>query len=171
MANNIKINEGTQTTMASKENSSVQYPLVKLDVGSGTALQDFGGTITAVENLAGGTVDILTAGTVDTVGLRHADIFATVVSSGTSTLGTIKPLVSGSQIFVTDIMVSAGTATNVEVGDGGTSTPIWGTIHLADNGGAVANFNTPIFTTAGSALVYKQSTDGPLTISVQGYVD
>lgn len=180
--NSLKVNTGTALTMASDDISSVHYPRVKISVGADGAAADWQGTINTVANLDSGTIAEVTSvtevanvagGTVvtDTTSYRFADEFATVVSSGTSTLGTIKPAVSGSVIYVTDLVVSAGTATNVEIGDGGTSTPILGTMHLADNGGAVMNFKTPIRTTSGSALVYKQSTDGPLTISAQGYVD
>lgn len=175
MADNaLLVNVGTALTMASDDISSVHYPRVKISVGADGAAADWAGTIgtvAVVNNVVKGTVSVVEAGTIDTVGLVHADAFQTVVSSGTSTLGTIKPLVSGSQIFVTDLIISAGTATNVEIGDGGTSTPLIGTLHFADNGGAVMNFRTPISTTSGSALVYKQSTDGPLTITAQGYVN
>lgn len=202
----VKVTQGTETTIYSTANAGTEIQIVKLDVGSGTAVSDFGGTITAVDsvanvakgtvtsaenlvkgtitrveggtigevsNLATGTIAAVTNvtfGTIDTF-YRHPDGFATTVSSGTSTLGTIKAAVSGSVIYVTDITVSAGTATNVEIASGGTSTPIIGTLHLADNGGAVMNFVTPARTASGSALVYKQSTDGPLTITCNGYVD
>lgn len=150
--------------------------IVRLDVGVGTAASNWGGsvtvsnvnsgTITSVANVAGGTI------VNDSIQFRHADEFATVISTGTSTLGTIRAAVSGSQIFVTDIIVSAGTATNVEIASGGTSTPIIGTLHFADNGGMVApNFKVYPRTVAGSALVYKQSTNGPLTLTVGGYID
>jgi len=124
--------------------------------------------VTSVSNLVTGT---LAAGTVSTVGLVHEDRFATVISTAASTLGTIKPLVSGSQIFVTDLIISAGAPTNVEIGDGGTSTPILGTMHFAGSGGAVMNFRTPIATSAGSALVYKQSAATALTITASGYIN
>jgi len=108
----------------------------------------------------------------DNLQFRHADQYATVVSSGTSTLGTIKAAVSGSAIYITDLIVSAGTTTNVEIASGGTSTPIIGTMHFAANGGLVTNsFKVYPCTASGSALVYKQSVNGPLTISCFGYVD
>ena len=158
----ITINEGTAVDVYTKLSSGTEIQVVKLDVGAGTAIADFGGTITSVTNLAFGTVDTF---------YRHPDRFATVVSTGTSVMGTVKGSVGGSAIYVTDLVISAGTATNVEIGDGGTSKPIVGTLHFATNGGAVINFHTPISTTAGSALVYKQSANGPLTITASGYVD
>lgn len=151
---------------------------VRMTVGTVTVLPDLpGGTIDSVTAIAGlpdlpgGTVDVIAAGTVDTVGIVHADKWSAVESSGTSVLGTIKPAVSGSVIFVTDLVISALAATDVEIGSGGTSTPILGTVSFAANGGMVSNFRTPLFTASGSALVYKQSADTGLTITANGYVD
>jgi len=195
----VQITQGTQTPIYSKLSSGTEVQVVKLDIGAGTALADFGGTIadvTKVTNLAkgtitkveggtlgvlgagtitkleGGTLGVLAAGTVDTIGLRHADAFATVVSTGTLTMGTIKPAVSGSVIYVTDLVISAGSATNVNIASGGTSTPMLGTLYLAAQGGAVMNFRQPLATASGSALVYKQSAAvSPLSITCLGYVD
>jgi hypothetical protein len=167
----VQITQGTQTAIYSKLNGGTEIQVVKLDIGSGTSVADFGGTITEVGNLVKGTVTVLTAGTVSNIGLTHANAFATTVSTGTLTLGTIKPAVSGSVIYVTDLIVSAGSATNVEIGSGGTSTLIVGTLFLAANGGAVMNFRTPLSTVSGSALVYKQSAAiSPLSITCLGYV-
>jgi len=187
----VTINEGTAIDIYSKLNAGTEIQVVKLDIGSGTAISDFGGTITRVTDLLKGTITsvgtVVGAGTLTNVGTvkgidnvtfgtfdtfyRHPDKFATVISTGTSVMGTVKAAVSGSAIYITDLVVSAGTATNVEIGDGGTSKPIIGTLHFATNGGAVVNFRTPVSTTAGSALVYKQSVNGPLTLTVTGYVD
>jgi hypothetical protein len=153
-----------------------------------------GGTVTAVNNLVKGTVTRVEGGTIQTNQLtgtinvgtfvnnggtvisdnytfRHGDEFSTVVSSGTSTLGTIKAAVAGSAIYVTDIIMSVGTPTNVTIASGGTSTPIIGSIQLNTYGGLVSNFRIPIRTASGSALVYQQSANGPLTITCNGYVD
>ena len=191
------MNEGTQTDVYSVANAGTEIPIVKIDVGSGTALATFGGTITAVNNLANGTVRIsvgtvttgtlqnlvsgtinalaagtIAAGTVQTYGLRHADEFATVITTGTNTVGTIRAATAGSAIYVTDLTISVGSATNVEIGNGGTSLPIFGTVYLDANTTLPKVFFTPIRTSAGSALVYKQSTAiSPMTIQVGGYVD
>lgn len=150
------------------------------NVATGTIAALASGTITGgtVQNLVSGTINsgtvVNNGGTViaDNIQFRHADEFATVISSGTSTLGTIKAAVAGSVIYITDLIVSAGTATNVEIASGGTSTPIVGTLHFASNGGIAApSFKVYPRTASGSALVYKQSTNGPLTLTVNGYVD
>jgi len=155
--------------------------LAKGTVTAVEALPDLpGGTVdevtsvTEVANLAKGTVTSVEGGTVDTnaIPIAHADEFSTTVSSGTSVMGTIKPLVSGSAIYITDLIVSAGGATNVEIASGGTSTAIIGTLHFAANGGMCApNFKVYPRTASGSALVYKQSADEALTITCNGYVD
>lgn len=187
----VNINQGTQTNIATDAIGTVNYQIVKLDRGAAGASSLFTGTVDAVTNLAGGTVSSVAnlvkgtitrveGGTLNSVGgtvitdnftFRHGDAFATVINVGTSVFGTIKPAVSGSCIYVTDLVVSVGTASNVVIASGGTSTPILGTLHLSTNGGAVMNFKTPIATASGSALVYKQSADGPLTITALGYVD
>ncbi len=149
----LQVTQGTQTSVYTRTNGGTEIQVIKLDVGAGSALQDF--------STIGGQL-----------GMRHSDAFATVVSTGTNTLGTIKEGVSGSVIYVTDLIVSVGSASNVEVGNGGTSLPLVGTLAFAANGGAVMNFRTPLSTSAGSALVYKQSAViSPLSITCLGYVD
>jgi hypothetical protein len=190
MADNaLVVNIGTALTMASDDISSVHYPRVKIAVGADGAAADWQGTINSVAALTSGSVRMtvgtittgsitnlasLISGSVDTLGIgrRHADEFATVISSGTSTLGTIRAAVSGSAIYVTSLIISAGSATNVEIASGGTSTPILGTLHLAAQGGAaLMPIDPPLRTASGSALVYKQSVNGPLTITATGYID
>lgn len=197
MADNFQINVGTQTTISSDDVGGVQYPTVKLDQGASGVSNPFTGTILAVTNIASGTIAAITnvvggtitrvnggsivqtagtvtIGSIDTLGIgrRHPDEFATVVSSGTSDMGTIKPAVSGSVIYVTSLVISAGSATNVMVGNGGTGLFLLGTIHLNANGGvALMPINPPLRTTAGSALVYKQSANIPLSITATGFVD
>lgn len=126
------------------------------------------GTQTAIATKTEGTVEYQVIQSMSGV---HPDSFATVISVGTSVVGTIKAGVSGSAIYVTDLVVSVGSASNVEIGNGGTNLPLLGTLHLAANGGAVMNFRSPLATSVGSALVYKQSANGPLTITALGYVD
>lgn len=184
----VVVNEGTQTTVASIANSGTQYQIVKLDIGGGSAVSDFGGTlpvVTTVANLTNGTVRVsvgtitggtlqnLNTGTVQIIGLRHADEFATVVSTGTNTLGTIRAAVTGSQIFVTGIAISVGSASNVVIGNGGTSLPLLGTLFFNANGGiALTPIDPPLRTTAGSALVYQQSAAiSSMTITCVGYID
>jgi hypothetical protein len=163
----VTINEGTLTAIKTTTDSGAEIQHVRNDGGTVGVLSNLvTGTVARV-----GTVQNVNFGTFDTF-YRHPDRFGTVVSTGTNTMGTIKAGIAGSAIYVTDLIISAGSATNVEIGNGGTSLPLIGTLHLAANGGAVMNFNTPINTSAGSDLVYKQSTAiSPLTITCNGYID
>lgn len=173
----IGINEGTQTNLKSTTDTGEEISHVRVDGGTTTVTTiNTMGTLGSASSIGqvhnAGTVQILKFGTVDTF-YRHPDEFATTVSTGTNVMGTIKPAVSGSAIYITDIIVSVGSATNVEIASGGTSTPIIGTLHFAANGG-MANPNFKVYprTASGSALVYKQSAAiSPLTITCNGFVD
>lgn len=174
----IQITQGTQTNIYTKLNAGTEIGVVKLDIGSGTAISDFGGTLLALNNLAAGTVTALSkgtvsTGTVDSISQLPPNSWGTTISTGGtggSNLGTIKAAVAGSQIFVTDLIISAGTVTTLVIGNGGTSTPLVGTLSFATNGGLVSNFRTPLATTAGSALTYQQSVANTLTITAYGFV-
>lgn len=187
---NIKINEGTATTIKTDTVSGAEYQVVKLDVGAAGASSAFTGTIkdvttiTSVANLVKGTVTALAAGTITggTLGnlnfgtvdsfYRHPDAFATVVTTGTNTFGTIKAAVAGSAIYITDLIISVGSATVVEIGDGTVgATDIIGSLSFAQYGGMVCNFRSPVKTSTAGTLVYKQSVGCPLTMTVTGYVD
>lgn len=158
----ININQGTQTNVATDAVGTVNYQIIKLDRGAAGASSLFTGTVDAVTNLA--------TGTVSTIGLSHPNYWGTVVSSGTSTMGTIKAAVAGSVIYVTDVTISVGSASNVSICSGTSTIPILGSLFFNANGGLVGNYNTPLQTVSGSALVYIQSANGPLTIQAAGYV-
>jgi hypothetical protein len=171
----ILITQGTQTAVQADLNGTVAYPVMKLDMGVAGGSNLFTGTILAVTNIAGRTITALGAGTtnvgtVDSVSQLPPNYFNTTVTSGTSTLGTIKPAVAGSAIFVTDLIISVGTQTTLVIGMGGTSTPLIGTLSLAQYGGLVSNFRVPGSVTSGSALVYQQSANNTLSITAMGFV-
>lgn len=163
--------------MATDTIGTVNYGIVKLDRGAAGASNLFTGTIDAVTNLAGGTVGVLakgtvSTGTVDVISQLPPNNWGTVVSTTAATLGTIKPAVSGSVIYMTYCVISAGSATTVVVASGGTSTPILGTLFFNSNGGIAGGpFTPPIQTVSGSALVYQQSVGtSPITITAGGWV-
>ena len=165
------VTQGTSTNLANDVVGTNIYPVSKIDIGAAGASSLFTGTLGAVTNLAGGTVGVLTSGTVDTVGLLNANYFSTVVSTGTNTFGTIKASVAGSAIYVTDLIVSVGSVTTLEIGDGTVgATDLIGTLQLNQYGGMVSNFRSPIKTSVSGTLVYKQSVGCPLTITAIGYV-
>ena len=185
---NILVTQGTQSALPVDTIGTVNYPIVKLDVGALGATSAFTGTLGAVTNLAGGTitalakgtvsagtVDVLKVGTIntgtaDTVSQFPPNPWGTTITSGTSLLGTIKPAVAGSAIFVTDLIISAGTITTLVIGMGGTSTPLIGTLSFGQYGGFVSNFRVPGSVTSGSALVYQQSANNTLSITATGFV-
>ncbi len=169
----FQVTQGTQSNLANDPVGTNIYPISKIDIGAAGASVPFTGTF------LGGTIDkgtiaqvgTVNSGTVDSVSQMPPNYWGTTVSNGTTTLGTIKPAVSGSAIFVTDLIISVGTlASNVVIGAGGTSTPFIGTLSFAANGGMVSNFRVPGSVTSGSALVYQQSVGIPLTITAQGFV-
>ena len=164
----ILITEGTSTNIAADTVGTTNYQKVKLDIGAAGASSLFTGTLGAITNLAGGTI---TAGTMDTISQALPNNWQTTVTTGTSTLGTIKAPIAGSAIYVTDLIISVGAGTtDIVIGDGGTSTPLIGTSTFTAFGGLVSNFRVPLKTTAGSALVYKQSAGQTLSITAIGFV-
>lgn len=181
-----KINEGTQTTIQTILVGGTETSVVRLDQGAGTTSSLFSGTLGAVTNLAGGTVGIVTAGTLTALGigtiatgtttdlgLIHPSEFATVVSGTGTATGTIKASVSGSSIYVTGLVIGAGTGTaDVGLSSGTpTSNNVLGTLQFLANGGlALTPINPPLRTTSGSALVWSQAGTSKVSITAVGYV-
>lgn len=155
----VLITEGTSTNVATDLVGTTNYQKIKLDYGAAGASALFTGTILGVNS-----------GTIDSTSQFPPNPWQANISVGTSTLGTIKPAVSGSAIFITDLVISAGTQTNLVIGMGGTSTPLMGTLSFAQYGGLVSNFKVPGSVTSGSALVYQQSANNTLSIYAAGFV-
>jgi len=182
---NIKINEGTATTIKTDTVSGAEYQVVKLDVGAAGASSLFTGTIKDVTNIAnltkgtvtalatgtitGGTLGNLNFGTVDTF-YRHPDAFATIVSNTGTALGTVKAAVNGSAHYITDMTISAQTAAQCALYAGSTLVRA-GTYYFADTGGMVNNLNTPIVIAAGSEITFRTIGTGLVTLELRGYVD
>lgn len=101
---------------------------------------------------------------------QHPGRFGTTVTTGTTTLGTILAGAgAGTFTYITDIIISAGTTTTLVIGNGGTASPLIGTLSFAANGGMVSNFQTPIRLGTNGTLVYQQSVGGALSITVNGF--
>jgi len=180
MADNITVTEGTAKAIAADDVSSVWYQKVKLDIGADGVSSAFTGTITEIDNLKGGTVTSLeggtvgeltniAGGTVQTSPAIHGDEWGTIVETTGTATGTIKPVVSGSTIYITDLIVSSNSGGTVIIGDG-TPTVKLVEAYLGANGGFVSNFKTPRHTTSGSALVFNQPGTGTITLTCTGYV-
>jgi len=189
MADNLKVTEGTAKNVATDDVSSVHFQKVKLDIGADGVSSAFTGTITETSNLAAGTVTALQGGTIEnldagtitsvtniaggtvqTYPTIHGDEWGTIVETTGTATGTIKPLVSGSTIYITDLIISSNSGGTIVVGDG-TPTVKLVEAYLAANGGFVSNFVTPRHTTSGSALVFNQPGSGTITLTCTGYVD
>ena len=115
----VTINEGTQTDIYTKLNAGTEIQVVKLDIGSGTAIADFGGTINRVTELLKGTVTSV----------------GTVVGLGSiSDIGTAKEVTTVANVTNGSINVLSGTIENIGsvVGLGGTS------LVVLDSGGTVS---------------------------------
>lgn len=180
----VQITQGTQTPIYTKLNGGTEIQVVKLDIGAGTAVADFGGTIarvtdilkgtiTSVAGLNTGTVTVvgnLNTGTVQNYGLRHADAFATIVSNNGTALGTVKAGVAGSAHYITDMTISAQSACSAVLYAGSTLVRA-GTYYLGANGGLINNLNTPIAIDAGSAITFSTVGTGLVTLELRGYVD
>lgn len=146
------------------------------------------GTITRVE---GGTVGLTTrTGNVGTVesgsvvvtkgtisngtmlpfGILHATEFDKRAGTTGTALGTLIPGTASTVYYITRLVISVGTATNVVIASGGTGTPVAGTYYLNQNGGvALMPINPPLRTASGSALVFSQTATGSISIEVGGY--
>ena len=161
----------------SSAGTAVLVDLVAAEVVSITNLA--AGTITRVEggtigNLASGSVVVtagtITAGTVDSVQLPHSDNFGSIVAIAGTATGTIYPAVSGSAIYITDLIVASEGAGTVVIGDG-TPTVKRAEFKFGAQGNAVVSgMSTPIKTTAGSALVFSTG-GGTVVVTANGYID
>lgn len=188
MSDNFSVSPGTGVTVRTDDVGGVQYPVAKIDIGADGVSVPFTGTLGAVTNLAGGTVGILTTGSIVVTGgtINTGTIFAKTLGTevnpanewtasgnltGTAT-GTIKAAVSGSVIYVTSLIVSVESAGRVAIASGTPTSPIIGTMTFGANGGIAAMpLNPPLRTTSGSALVYNQSGTGVLGYFCSGYVE
>src|SRR3990167_5229019 len=95
----VTVNEGTQTDIYSVANAGTEIQVVKLDVGAGTAISDFGGTVRDVANIAKGTVTRVEGGTM-----------AVNMLSGTLNVGTVAN--AGTVVEVNKGTINLGTFTN-----------------------------------------------------------
>ena len=88
----VTITEGTSVDIYTKVNAGTEIQVVKLDVGSGTAIADFGGTLTEVGNLVKGTITALAKGTISagTIDAGSLPNVAQVHNAGPLQAGTVQ---------------------------------------------------------------------------------
>lgn len=155
--------------------------------------------VTSVANLVGGTVTKLEGGTVGLVtrtgnvgtvesgsvvvtkgtisngtmlpfGILHTTEFDKRAGTTGTALGTLIPGTASTVYYITRLVISVGTGSNVVIASGGTATPIAGTYFLNQNGGvALMPINPPLRVASGSALVFQQTSTGSITIECAGY--
>ena len=178
----LTVNQGTQTDVYSKNNGGTEIPVVKIDVGVGTAIDDFGGTIRDVANLAKGTITRIENGTINGTVLSGT---LTALASGTITAGTfqlnpsptVTPLIqgtlgtSGGSLFGTlsapagagikhyisglSVIGQSGTAdVRILTGTAIQGTGILGAGIVTPGGGYVRDFLMPFVTGTNSELTY-----------------
>jgi hypothetical protein len=178
----IQITQGTQTSIYTKLNSGTEIGIVKLDIGSGTTLQDFGGTMTELTNLVKGTILALASGTLSPIPTIANQTFGTIGTTGATIFGTIAGGTSsgaGTEIFVTSVSItspaSAGSQ-DVSVGFGTNS----GTFHAGTGrlvrgmfpagGGIQKTFWPPINSGTNAQLTYFQAGAGTIEVDVTFFV-
>jgi hypothetical protein len=174
----VQITNGTQTSIYTKTNAGTDVQVVKLDIGSGTALQDFGGTITevsnvanlakgtitSVANVAGGTIIVgstvnATPLVLGTVGTAGGSLFGTI--SGASGAGT-KHYISG-----VDIVVSSGTPdVRVLIGTGIQGGSVLAAGLFLPSNGISKLFIPPFVTGTNSEITYHFVNAGTAQINV-----
>lgn len=152
----ILINQGTQTAIANDTIGTVNYQVVKVDMGTAGVSNPFSGTLPAVSNLEKGTITRLENGTVQAnmmtgtvTSLLGGSIVQTVgtVNTGTINAGTLNrvgqvgtlevgtisslPNLPGGSIQVTNGTVNTGTINVATVVAGTLTNLISGTINAA----------------------------------------
>ena len=155
----VTINEGTQTDIYTVVNAGTEITVVKLDVGSGTAISDFGGTIIRVNTIGTlglgsvilnastnniGDVDVVTGTVTRVSNVGTVELGSVVVTSmpsggtistnqltGTITTGTLQNLNFGT-VATSAVPVTIGTSYGTL---GTTGAAVWGTLIAAAGAG------------------------------------
>ncbi len=180
MADNVLINPGTTTAVATDAIGTVQYQIVKLDVGADgvsaplsssnplpTTSTVTAGTITKVTNLAGGSV-IVTSGTIDSLPNISGSVVMTV-----GTISSIPPIsgsvamTAGTITSIPDIDINSGTITKVTNIASGSIVMTSGTI------ASLPNISGSVVVTAGtivtnSVMDYNTETPAMLYNDING---
>lgn len=163
----VTINEGTQTDIYTKLNAGTEIQVIKLDMGAGTAIEDFSGTIKEITNIAGGTVTAniaLDSGTITTGSLSNVAMLhdGTIASVGTvpgigsiTNIGTIGSIVGmpAATLTMDSGTITTGSLGNVAMLHAGTVT-ISGTVPVSGaSAGTDVNLVTGTVTTGSLANI------------------
>lgn len=160
----VQINQGTQTSIYTKTNAGTDIQVIKLDIGSGTGIADFGGTILAVNSgtIKLNMVPVVTGTSIVVVGTSGGSLWGTIVAA--SGAGT-KQYVSGVQIIgvagTTEVAV-----TNIGIG-GSSGAGVLMRGFIPPSGGIAQNFNPVIASGTNGTIAYWIGTAGTVDITVQ----
>ncbi len=177
----LQINQGTQTSVYTKTNGGTEIQIVKLDVGSGTAIADFGGSIVSVGTMPGqGTLtnvgSLTNVGTIKEItNLLGGTIFAgtyqlnptpiitplilgTLGTAGGSFFATVSAASgAGTKHYVSScqIVVQSGTPdVRILAGSSILGTGVIAAGAFPPGGGIEREFNPPFVTGTNSELIY-----------------
>lgn len=160
----VTVNEGTQTDIYSTENAGTEIQIVKLDIGAGSAISDFGGSISSV-----GKGTIQNDPTPPVIGTSYG----TLGTAGAATWGTlIAAAGAGTYQYVSgvDIIVASGTVdvavTNIGIG-GSTGAGVLARGQFTPGGGISKNFNPIQRSGTNGTLSYWLGGAGTASIAIQ----
>ena len=148
----VTVNEGTQTDIYSVANAGTEIQVVKLDVGAGTAISDFGGTVRDVANIAKGTVTRVEGGTM-----------AVNMLSGTLNVGTVAN--AGTVVEVNKGTINLGTVAVSNTPNIGTVTTLPGIPSGTINVGTFTNTGTVVNIATGTINVGTATVSGDVGVS------
>lgn len=144
----VVINEGTQSAVATDQVGTLNYQVIKVDMGTAGVSNPFSGTIPQITNIAGGTVTVsnptgttiqFNNGTIDllktgTINRLEGGTLTRVSTIGTLELGTVtltNPTGTTVQFINGTVdLLKAGTITKIEGGTLATNLlPLAGVVH------------------------------------------
>lgn len=169
MANNsLQITQGTNSNIAfdavGGTAAGTNYQVVKIDMGGAAASSPFTGTLGAVTNLAGGTINngtfVANGGTVqiNNVPIQAPLTFGTLGTAGGSFFGTISGTSgAGTKHYVTgfSIVQQSGTSdVRILTGSAIQGTGVITAGFFSPSGGIARDLTTPFVTGTNSEIIY-----------------
>lgn len=103
---------------------------------------------------------------------RRSDAFQAIYNSAdASTAASVKAATAAKSIYITDVVVSVGSAMNVTLQDNaGTPVVAVQPLYMPANSVWSKTFSTPIKLATNVALMVKASTSGNISVTVTGYL-
>lgn len=126
----FKVNQGTQTDVYSLTNAGTEIPVIKLDMGAGTALNSFSGTIPEITNIVGGTLSRINGTLTEVANVAKGTI--TRVENGTINGTILGGTVNAGTVQVNMTPTIIGTSLHTR---GTSGAAVWGTLVAAAGAG------------------------------------